>query len=143
MSTVKQISVLLENEPGKLSGVSELLGKEAINIGAMSLAESTDRSIVRLIADDPKKALQVLKGAKYHVWDVDVIAVVTPDHPGGLSAVLKPFGVEGVNVQYLYPHLRRYGDDAIIIYRVDDTKKAVEVLKENYIAVLGDELYSL
>ncbi len=143
MSTVKQVSVLLENEPGKLSAVSELLGKEGINIGAMSLAESTDRSIVRLITDAPAKTIQVLKSAKYHVWAVDVIAVITPDHPGGLSSVLKPFSVEGVNVQYLYPHLRRHGEDAIIIYRVDDNKKANEVLKENYIAVLGDELYSL
>jgi len=141
--TVKQISILLENKPGKLSQVSDLLGKEGINIGSLSLSESADSTLVRIIADNPDKALQVLKNAGHHCWEVDVVAVVTPDHPGGLNAVLKPLSSGGVNVDYLYAFLRRWQDNAIIIFRVDDTPKALEILKKNYIQVLGDDLYSL
>lgn len=141
--TVKQISVLLENAPGALSKVSDILGKEGINIGAISLAESTEQSIVRLITDNPEKTRRALSAAGYNVRETDVIAIETPDHPGGLNAVLKPFAKAGINVHYLYPFLRRFKDNAILIFRVDNTEKAVEVLKENYISLVDESIYSL
>ena len=141
--TIKQISVLLDNEPGSLSRVSDLLGKEGINIGAFSLTEATEHTIARMVTDNPKKTIRVLKNAKYQVWEKDVIAVVVPDHPGALNAVLKPLATAKINVNYLYPHLRKSEDNAVIIFRVGDNKKAYEVLKENWIQVIGEELYSL
>ncbi len=140
---IKQISVILENEPGTLSRVSDILGKEGINVGAISLAETTESSIIRLITDNPDKTQQVLSANGYVTKNSDVIAVETPDHPGGLNAVLKPLATAGVNIHYLYPFLRRYRDNAILIFRVDNTEKAIEVLKDNYISVVDETIYSL
>jgi len=141
--TVKQISILLKNKPGMMSDISEMLGKEGVNIGAMMLSESTDISIVRMITNDPMKTLKLLNNAGYHAWDVNVIAVVTPDHPGALNAVLKPLATAGINVNYFYAHLKKYEDNAIIIFRVDDLEKGIEALKKEWVQVLGEELYSL
>ena len=140
---VTQISVLLEHEPGELSRVSDLLGHEGVNIGAITLADASDAAIVRFIPDDPEKGVQVLKNAGYHVNTRQVIAVETPDHPGGLNAVLKPLAENGINVLYLYPFLRRAGDKAILIFRTDDTEKAEQVLKDNWVQSMGDEIYEI
>ena len=140
---VKQISVVLDHQPGALSKVSDLLGRENINLGAMTLADAGDTAIVRFIAADPVKATQVLKNAGYHVKECDVIAVETPDHPGGLNAVLRPLAQAGINVVYLYPFLRRLGDKAILIFRTDDIPKAEQILKDNWIQTLEDEIYSI
>ena len=140
---VKQISVLLDHRPGAMSEVSELLGREGINVGGVTLAEATDSAIVRFIADDPAKAAQALRAAGYHVTERDVIAVETPDHPGGLNAVLKPLAAAGINVLYFYPFLRRVGDQAILIFRTDNIEKAEQILKENWIQTIGDDIYSL
>jgi len=141
---VLQISVQLEQKPGQLSKISDLLGKEGINLGAIAIADAIDSAAIRFIADDPQKAMQVLKNAGYaDASFLDVIAVETPDHPGGLNAVLKPLAQAGINVLYLYPYLRRIHDNAVLIFRVDDTEKAEKVLKENWIHVLGDQVYSL
>ena len=141
--TIKQISIILENTPGALSKVSDILGKEGINVGAISLAETTENSIIRLITDNPAKTEQVLASNGYHTRTGEVIAIETPDHPGGLNAVLKPLAAAGINVHYLYPFLRRYEDNAVLIFRVSDTQKAIEILKDNYIAIVGDIIYSL
>lgn len=140
---VKQVSVLLDNRPGAMSEVSEVLGREGINVGGLTLAEATDSAIVRMIADDPAKAAQVLRAAGYHVTERDVIAVETPDHPGGLNAVLKPLAAAGVNVLYFYPFLRRVGDQAILIFRTDNNEKSEQILKDNWIQTIGEEIYSL
>jgi hypothetical protein len=140
---IKQISIILENSPGALSKVSDILGKEGINIGAISLAETTESSVIRLITDNPAKTEQILLSNGYTTRSSEVIAIETPDHPGGLNAVLKPLAAAGINVHYLYPFLRRFEDNAILIFRVSDTAKAIEVLKDNYIAIVDDTIYSL
>lgn len=140
---VKQLAVNMENTPGKLSIVSDILGKEGINIGAISIAESTDSSIVRIICTEPDKAFQVLKGKGFTVRVREVLAVQTPDHPGGLNAILKPLAQAGINVDYVYSYLKRISDDAILIFGVPDIPKAVDVLKENWIQILDEEIYSL
>jgi len=141
--SVKQLSVLLEHKPGEMSKVSELLGREGINIGGLTLADASDMAIVRLITDNPDKAEAVLKTAGYHVKLRDVIAVETPDHPGGLNAVLKPLAQAGINVKYFYPYLRRSGSEAVLIFRTEDNDKAEEALRGNWIRILGEEIYSL
>lgn len=140
---IKQLSVSLENVPGKLSEVSECLGKEGVNIRAISVADTSDISTVRFVVDDPVKAMNVLKSHGYSPKETDVIAVETPDHPGGLNAVLKPLREAQINVLYLYPFLGRVSDNAILIVGVDKIKEAREILQKNWVRVLGKEIYTL
>ena len=141
---VKQLSVSVNNVPGKLQDVSQLLGVERINIRAISVADTADISTVRLVVDDPEKTVNVLKAHGYPVVETDVIAVEVPDHPGGLQAVLKPLKRAKINVLYLYPYLGR-GEtgQAIIIVGVNKTQEAIEVLKENWVRIFGKEVYTL
>jgi hypothetical protein len=140
---IKQISIVLDNTPGAMSHVSELLGREGVNIRAISVADTSDISTVRFVVDDPVKALNILQTNKFSTKETDVLAVETPDHPGGLNAVLKPLKEAGVNVHYLYPHLGRIGGQAIVILGTDKIEKAQKVLKQNWIRTLGKEAYNI
>ena len=141
---VKQILVGLENVPGKLLEVSECLGREGINIRAISVADTSDVSTVRLVADEPGKTVNILKSRGYSVRQTDVIAVEVPDHPGGLQAVLKPLKAAKINVHYLYPYLGRgESGQAIVILGVDKIEEAVDVLKKNWVHTFGTEIYAL
>ncbi|MCK5187290.1 MAG: ACT domain-containing protein [Deltaproteobacteria bacterium] len=140
---IKQISISLENVPGILSNVSEIMGNEGVNIRAISVADTADISTVRFVVDDPQKAINILKTHGYSVKETDVLAVETPDHPGGLNAVLRPLKNANVNVHYLYPYLGRVSDQAIVILGVDKTEEAEKVLKQNWVHTLGEEIYSL
>jgi len=141
---VKQISISLENVPGKLLDVSERMGTERINIRAISVADTSDISTVRFVADDPDKTMHVLRSHGYSVKETSVIAVEVPDHPGGLQAVLKPLREANINVLYLYPYLgRRENGQPIVIVGVDKTEEALEVLKNNWVHTFGDEIYAL
>ena len=95
---IKQISVSLDNIPGAFSTISEILGREGVNIRAISVADTSDMSTVRFVADDPVKAMNILTTQGYKVKEREVLAVETPDHPGGLNAVLRPLRDAGINV---------------------------------------------
>jgi hypothetical protein len=140
---IKQISVSLDNVPGMLSQVSEILGNEGVNIRAISVADTADISTVRFVVDDPTKAINILKSHGHGVKETDVLAVETPDHPGGLNAVLRPLKQSNINVLYLYPFLGRISDQAIVILGVDKIEEAEEVLNQNWVRTLGKEIYSL
>ena len=140
---ITQISISLENVPGALSNVSELLGREGVNIRAISVADTSDISTVRFVVDDPEKAKNILKGNGFNPRETGVLAVETPDHPGGLNAVLKPLRAAGINVHYLYPHLGRVSGNAIVILGVDRTEEAQKVLEQNWVKTLGKEVYSI
>lgn len=141
---VKQISVSLENVPGKFLEVSEYLGAEGINIRAISVADTSDISTVRFVPDDPQKTINVLRSHGYSVKETDVIAVEVPDHPGGLQAVLKPLKGANINVLYLYPYLGRgESGEPIIIVGVDRTEEAIKVLQKNWVYTFGEEIYAL
>jgi hypothetical protein len=141
---VKQISVSLDNVPGKFLDVSERLGTEGINIRAISVADTSDISTVRFVADDPTKTINVLRSHGFAVKETDVIAVEVPDHPGGLRAVLKPLKGANINVLYLYPYLGRgESGQPIVIIGVDKTQEAIKVLKENWVHTFGKEIYAL
>jgi len=142
--SIKQISVSLDNTPGKFLAVSEYLGTEGINIRAISVADTSDISTVRFVTDDPKKTLTVLKSHGFAVKETDVIAVEVPDHPGGLRAILKPLKSAHINVLYLYPFLGRgESGQPIVILGVDQTEEAIAVLKKNWVHTFGREIYSL
>jgi hypothetical protein len=141
---VKQVSVVLENVPGKFLSVSECLGREGINIRAISVAETSDRSTVRFVTDNPEKTVRVLKSNGYSVSVADVIAVEIPDHPGALKAVLKPLKEVNINVLYFYTFLGRgESGQPIVIIGVDKTEEAVEALEKNWVHLFKDEIYSL
>lgn len=140
---IKQLSVVLQNEPGKLSDLSELLGKEGVNIRAISVADTSELSTVRFVVDDPEKAINILQGNGFTVYATDVLAVETPDHPGGLTAVVRPLKNAGINVLYLYSYLGRVSDQAIVILGVDRIEDAQEVLAQNWVRTLGREIYTL
>ena len=142
--SVKQISISLENVPGKFLEVSERLGAEGVNIRAISVADTSDVSTVRFVADDPEKCTNVLKSHGYPVKETDVIAVEVPDHPGGLQAVLKPLKGAGINVHYFYPYLGRgESGQPIVILGVDKTEEAIKVLEKNWVHTFGKEIYTL
>ncbi len=140
---IKQLSISLENKPGMLSNISEILGKEGVNIRAISVADTADISTVRFVVDDPIKAINILKSNNYTVREKDVLAVETPDHPGGLNAVLQPLKTADINVLYLYPYLGRNKDQAIVILGIDKIEEAQTVLKENWVHTFGEEVYNL
>jgi len=141
---VKQLSVSLENVPGKFLNVSEHLGVEGINIRAISVADTSDISTVRFVTDDPLKTANVLRSHGYSVKETDVIAVEVPDHPGGLRAVLRPLQNADINILYLYTYLGRgESKQPIVILGVDKTEDAIEVLKNNWVHTFGDEIYTL
>ncbi len=140
---IKQISVVLKNVPGMLCDLSELLGKEGVNIRAISVADTSEVSTVRFVVDDPPKAVNILKGHEFSVYETDVLAVETPDHPGGLTAVVRPLKEANINVLYLYPFLGRISDQAIVILGVDKIEDAERVLTRNWVHTVGKELYNL
>jgi hypothetical protein len=142
--SVKQVSVSLDNVPGKFLDVSERLGTEGINIRAISVADTSDVSTVRFVTDTPEKTANVLRSHGYSVKETDVLAVEVPDHPGGLQAILKPLKAAKINVHYLYPYLGRgESGQPIIIVGVDRTERAIEVLKKNWVHTFGKEIYTL
>lgn len=141
--SIKQLSVSLENIPGTFSTISEILGREGVNIRAISVADTSDISTVRFVVDDPAKARNILVGNGYTPKETDVLAVEIPDHPGAVNAVLKPLKAAGINVHYLYPHLGRFSDNAIVILGVDKTEEAQKVLAANWVKTLGPEVYNV
>jgi hypothetical protein len=137
---VKQISVSLENVPGKLSEVSDFLEANRINVLALSVADTADISAVRFVANDPEKAVNVLKSHGYAVRLTEVLAVATPNHPGGLNAVLRPLKEQNINVLYLYTCLGT-GENTVLIVGVDKMEEAIQVLKRNWVQMYDEELY--
>lgn len=142
--SITQISVSLENMPGQFLKISEILGAEGINIRAISVADTSDISTVRFVADNPEKTSSILKSHGYAVKETDVIAVEIPDHPGALQAVLKPLRTSSINVHYLYTYLGKgESGQPIVIVGVDKTEEAVKVLRQNWVHTFGQEIYSL
>lgn len=141
---VTQISVSLENVPGKFLEISEILRAERVNIRAISVADTADISTVRFITDNTEKTTSVLRSYNYVTKETNVIAVEVPDHPGGLQAVLKPLKAANINVTYFYTYLGRgESGQPIVIVGVDKTEEAIEVLKKNWVHTFGQEIYSL
>ncbi|MBI5102119.1 MAG: ACT domain-containing protein [Nitrospirae bacterium] len=141
---VEQISVFLENKSGRLADVTNVLGGAGINIRALSLADTTDFGILRLILNDSEKAKEVLKENGFTVGKTEVIAVEVSDRPGGLAEILNVMKDNGINVEYMYAFVQKSGGNAIIIFRFDELEKAIGVLKAAGIRILtGEEIYTI
>jgi len=140
----KQISVFLENKSGRLAHVTRVLGDAGINIRALSIADTSDFGILRLIVNDPVNAYKILKEAGFTVSETEVIAVRMPDTPGGLAYVLDQMSDENLNIEYLYAFLGMSGSDALVIFKVEDIKQARIAFKNKGIQFLEEqELYKL
>jgi hypothetical protein len=139
---VKQVSVFLENRAGRLAEVTGLLGDQGINIRALSLADTSDFGILRLIVDDAEKAKKVLKNEGLTVGETDVVAVEVPDRPGGLAQLLRMLSQENLNVEYMYAFVKAPSHSAVMIFRFEEPEKAVEILTTHGVRTLpGEELY--
>jgi len=140
---IKQISIFLENKPGRLAKVTDALGDAEINIRALSVAELGEFGVIRLVVDDPDKADRVLR-EHFTVGITDVIAVEMGDEPGSLAKIVRTLGDNDINIEYAYAFVAESRKKAILIVRVDDIKKAEELLKWAGIPLIkAKELYSM
>ncbi|MDO4288159.1 MAG: acetolactate synthase [Eubacterium sp.] len=137
--TIKQISVFVENEAGQLSKFVDVLSKHDVDMRALSIAETKDFGIVRVIVDDSYKASTVLKEAGYIFSLTPVLAAAVPDEPGALKHILDILGENEINLEYTYAFITRNKDLAYMILRVEDNDKAIEVLSKGGIQLLSQE----
>lgn len=141
---IKQISVFLENKSGRLAAVTRLLAEYGINIRALSIADTSDFGILRLIVDDPDRAYSELKGSGFTVSLTEVLGVEMPDRPGGLSNILSILEENGINIEYLYAFIGRGDNGALVIFRVEELDAAINVLQSRGITILeGEKIYRL
>lgn len=141
---VEQISVFIENKSGRLAEVTSVLSNAGVNIRALSLAETSDFGILRLIVGDTDRAFQELRSAGFTVTKTEVIAIEVPDRPGGLAGILNVLKDAGINVEYMYAFVQKSGEHALVVFRFDEPSRAVGVLTESGIRLLdGSELYAM
>jgi hypothetical protein len=141
---VDQLSIFLENRAGRLAEVTRILSDGGINIRALSLADTSDFGILRLIVSDFDTAKAKLKDAGFTVGRTSVVAVEISDEPGGLHNILSTLQNEGINVEYMYAFVQQSGDSAILIFRFDRTDQGIEVLQKNNINIIpGEKLYTM
>ena len=137
---VKQISVFLENKHGRMAQVAQILSDRSINIRAMSIADTTDFGILRLITNDPEASLQALQESGFTVSVTDVIAVEIEDKPGGLHRVLDILQQANINIEYLYAFIQKNANAALVVFRVEQLDEAINVLQQNQINILQDNM---
>jgi len=141
---IKQISVFLENKPGRLAAVTRALWKNGINMRALSLADTSDFGILRFIASDPDCAVAVLKQEGFATHVTDVLAVEVPDAPGGLAHIMELLDGSGVSVEYLYAFTERRQDRAMVIFRVEDIETAASALEAGGVQVVrAEDVYTM
>ena len=142
---VKQVSIFLENVSGRLAEVSRALGQNSIDIRALSIADTTEFGILRLIVNDPDLAVSVLKEAGFSVGTTEVIAICVDDSPGGLTGALTCLENNEIGIEYMYAFIGCSADNkALVIIRVERTDKAIEVLNNCGIATVPPkEIYSM
>ena len=138
--TVKQLSVFVENRAGRLSAVTRLLGENGISIRAMSIADTKDFGILRLIVNDPEKALDVLKKEEFLVTITNVLALKISDKPGGLADAMEALYEDNISVEYMYAAFVNEKDDtASLVLRVSDNDVAVKALGEKGFHLLTEQ----
>ena len=136
---VKQISVFIENAPGKLADFTRFLGEKGIDLVSLSIADTTDFGILRGIVTDYERAVRLIEEAGYTVCLTDVLAVQVPDRPGGLAEILMLLSESSIGIEYLYSFVRGRNNSALIALRVTDIDKAVSVLDAHEIVHIGQE----
>lgn len=132
----KQISVLIDNRPGRLAGVTAALRDAGVNIRAISMADAPDFGIFRLVVDDTTRALQAVREAGFLAEVSDVVAVELVDRPGSLAAVLEVLSRGQVNIEYMYASLAEEAGKAVVYLRFEDSLRAAAVLRDGGARIL-------
>jgi hypothetical protein len=141
---VKQISVFLENKAGRLWELTETLREKDLNIRALSLADTSDFGILRMIVNRPDEAFDALKAKGFAAAATEVLAVEVPDRPGGLAGVLKALNDDGVNVEYMYAFVEKKAGNAAVVIRVEEVERSASLLAAAGVTILpADEVYNL
>ncbi len=133
---IKQLSVFIQNSNGRLCKITKILADLKINMEALSIADTEDFGILRIIADDAEKAEKALRESGFTVKTTDVIGIAIPDTPGALNDVLSVIEKDGISVEYLYAFMSKNNDNAMVVLKVDDPKKALDVLEANGTTVI-------
>jgi hypothetical protein len=128
---VKQISVFLENKNGRLAEVTRILSEENISLRALTIADTADFGILRIISEQPEKTLEVLKKNKFTARVTEVIGVRLTDKPGALHEVMEIFEENNVNIEYLYSTLMAEENHVVIMFKVDDIDYGLDIIKNN------------
>jgi hypothetical protein len=136
---VEQIAVFLENKSGRLAEITSILAEKGINIRALSVADTADFGILRLIVDRVEEAKEALKENGFTVGKTNVIAVEVQDQAGGLAKVLKTIEAKQLNVEYMYAFVNKSGENAVLIFRFDDMDRAIDGLQEADFTILTGE----
>jgi len=141
---VKQISVFLENKSGRLAEVTKILADSNINICALSIADTTDFGILRLIVNKPEEAEKILSENEFTVSCTDVIAIGVEDKPGGLAKVLEVLQQNNISIEYMYAFVGKNGNEAPVILRVENPDEAINNLKNSDISLIpSQQLYCI
>ncbi len=143
MPKLKQISVFLENSPGRLYAVTKALGDAGINLRALSLVDTAGFGVLRLLVSDVAKARRVVMGLHLPARVDEVVAVEIPDKPGSLAAVLAPINQAGINVEYMYAFTGFSSENAVMVFRFSDNDRAIRVLNEQGVRVLDAEAFGM
>ena len=128
MVKIKQLSVFLENKPGRLAGMMKALADAGVNIVTLSLANAPEFGIVRVIADDHVKGVEALTKAGFAARETEVVAVTVPDRPGGMAEILDVLDAAKVDIEYSYAFAFHHGEKAVLVFRFDDNEKACGAL---------------
>ncbi|MGL1931916.1 MAG: ACT domain-containing protein [Desulfotalea sp.] len=136
---VEQLAVFLENKSGRLAEITGIIAREKINIRALSVADTADFGILRLIVDDVEKTRTSLKSEGFTVGKTDVVAVEVADETGGLHNVLAAVHEIGLNVEYMYAFVNKTGENAVLIFRFEDMETAINSLKDKGFKLLSSE----
>lgn len=136
---VRQISIFLENRSGRLASVLKEVGRAGVNIRALSLADTSDFGILRLIVDDVDKCVKALRDSGHTVSTTEVLAVEVPDHPGGLAGILDVLSRASLNVEYMYAFVSRATEKALVVFRFEKIDAAIAALQKAGISVVQAE----
>ena len=136
---ITQMSVFIENTKGRLYDLCKALGKNNINIKALTLAESPEFGIARLVVDKADEAVQMVKAEGFIASVAHIVAVEVDDRPGGLAAVLKVLSDNDINIEYMYGFVEKTSDKALMVFKFEDIDKALDVLCKNGVSVVSKE----
>ena len=136
--TIRQLSIFLENKSGRLADITRILRENEVDIRALCIADTTDYGILRMIVNQPDRAVAALKAAGSTVSLTEVVGVVISDRPGGLDAVMQVLGQNGIDTEYMYAFLNPTKEAAVVILRVTDTAAVAALLCKNDFQLLSD-----
>jgi len=136
---IKQISVFLENKKGRLFEALNTLSKAGINIRALSIADTSDFGILRMIVNDPEKAKKALENGGFTTKITHILAVGIKDRPGGLAEVLKILYEADINVEYIYAFVEKSGEEALVVLRTNNLDKTIDLLQEKGVKLLDSK----